>query len=72
MRESLEAKDIKAYEIDAHTIKSSVLTIGLRELSARAKKHEFAAKDNDTDFIYEDADGFINEYTDICKKLSEV
>ena len=70
MRESLEAKDIKAYEIDAHTIKSSVLTIGLRELSARAKKHEFAAKDNDTDFIYEDADGFINPL--LFSKVSSV
>lgn len=72
MRKNLEAKDIKAYEIDAHTIKSSMATIGLKELSERARKHEFAAKDNDTDFIYGDAEEFIKEYTDMCEKLRKL
>ncbi len=71
MRKSLEEKDIKAYKIDAHSIKSSMATIGLKEFSERAKKHEFAARDNDIAFIYGEADSFINEYIDICKKLGE-
>ncbi len=71
MRKSLEEKDIKAYKIDAHSIKSSMATIGLKEFSERAKKHEFAARDNDIAFIYGEADSFINEYIEICKELGE-
>ena len=71
MKKSLEAQDIKAYEIDAHTIKSSMATIGLMDFSERAKQHEFAAKANDTEFINKEAESFIEDYLDICKKLSE-
>ena len=69
LRKSLEAGDIKAYGIEAHTIKSTMATIGLKELSKRAEKHEFAAKGNDTEFIRSDAEGFITEYNDVCRKL---
>ncbi len=72
MRKSLEEKDIQAYRIEAHTIKSTMLTVGLKEFSERAKKHEFAARDNDTDFVYKDADAFINEYIEICRKLKDI
>ena len=72
MRKSLEEKDIQTYRIEAHTIKSTMLTVGLKELSERAKKHEFAARDNDTDFVYKDADAFINEYIEICRKLKDI
>lgn len=72
MKKSLEDKDIKAYEIDAHTIKSSMATIGLKEFSERAKGHEFAAKENNLAFIYGDAEEFINEYIAICKKLENI
>ena len=71
MRNSLAAYDIKAYEIEAHTIKSTMATIGVEHLRERAHKHEFAAKDNDTAFISADAEGFINEYEEICSKLKE-
>lgn len=69
MRESLREKNIKAYEIDAHTLKSTMATLGLAELSERARKHEFAAKDNDVEFIYKDAHDFIEEYIAVCEKL---
>ncbi len=69
MRKSLEAKDLKAYNIDAHTIKSTMATLGLKAFSERAKKHEFAARDNDAEFVYGDAEDFINEYIRLCKKL---
>ena len=72
MRKSLEEKDIQAYRIEAHTIKSTMLTVGLKEFSERAKKHEFAARDNDTDFVFGDADAFINEYIEICRKLKDI
>ena len=61
--------DIRAYEIEAHTIKSTMATIGMKAFSETAKKHEFAAKDNDIGFIMDNAEDFINEYNEICKKL---
>ncbi len=69
MKKSLEAGDIKAYEIDAHSLKSAMATIGVKELSERAKKHEFAAKADDREFILSDADGLIEEYRELCRKL---
>ena len=71
MRKSLEANDIDAYRIEAHTIKSTMATVGLSGLSERAKRHEFAAKDNDVSFIFGDAEGFLDEYTSVCKKFEE-
>ena len=72
MRKSLEAKDIQAYRIDAHTIKSSMATIGLKDFSERSRKHEYAAKDNDLTFIYGDSESYINEYINLCKKLGDI
>ena len=69
LRSSLEANDIKAYGIEVHTIKSTMATIGLKELSQRAQKHEFAAKGGDEGFIRADAEGFIAEYAEVCRKL---
>ena len=71
MRKALEKNDPAAYRIDAHAIKSSMATVGLKDFSERAKKHEFAARDNDVAFIKEDAEAFIAAYTELCKKLSE-
>nr|MCR5624860.1 response regulator [Lachnospiraceae bacterium] len=71
MRNSLENKDIAAYGIDVHSIKSLMATIGLKDFSERAKKHEFAAKDNDTGFIYSDSNSFIKDYLELCEKLGE-
>ena len=70
MRKSLETGDIDAYRIDAHSIKGSMATIGLKDFSERARKHEFAARDNDMDFINADAESFIEDYTLLCDKLS--
>ena len=41
----------------------------MNDLSERAKKHEFAAKAGNTDFIYKDAEDFIKKYEVICRKL---
>ena len=69
MRKSLETKDIDSYRIDAHSIKNSMATVGLVEFSERAKKHEFAAKEDNIDFIYSDAEAFINKYIELCEQL---
>ena len=72
MRKSLEAKDMRAYAVDAHSIKSSMATIGLKDFSERAKKHEFAAKDNDTAYVYGDAESFISDYTALCENIAKI
>ncbi|MCR5120395.1 MAG: response regulator [Lachnospiraceae bacterium] len=69
MRTSLRDKDLKAYAIDAHSLKSSMATIGFAAFSERAKKHEFAGKEGNAAFIEEDAEGLLKEYADICSKL---
>ncbi|MCR5418006.1 MAG: response regulator [Lachnospiraceae bacterium] len=69
MRKSLAEKDLNAYRIEAHTIKSNMATLGMKELSERAKKHEFAARDNEPEFIEKDADGFISAYTEVFKNI---
>ncbi len=72
MKKSLEEKDIKAYRIDAHTIKGSMATLGIASFSERAKKHEYAARDNDIDFINANAAAFIDAYVELCGKLEKI
>ena len=69
MRSFLENKDYKDYEIIAHAIKGLMATIGVKGLSERAKKHELAAREGDTAFIEADAEGFLEEYRELCGKL---
>ena len=69
MRGFIADKDFKAYKIEAHTVKSTMATIGMKDLSERAKKHEFAARDNDVEFVLGDAEEFIAEYEDVCRQL---
>ncbi len=71
MKQSVADKDAASYRIDAHSIKSNMATLGLSELSERARKHEFAARDGDMDFILSDHEEFISAYAGICRKLKE-
>ena len=70
MKADLEARDLASYKIETHSVKSSMATIGLKDFSERAKRHEFAARDNDIAFIYGDSEAFINEYTSLCESLA--
>ena len=71
MREYLKQENYHDYEIDAHAVKGIMLTMGLQSFSERAKKHEFAAKKGDIDFIKKDAEEFITEYESVCRKLAD-
>ena len=68
----LAEKNYERYGIDAHAIKGLMATIGLSSLSERAKKHEFAAKEGDLDFIEADHEGFLEEYGSVCDILREI
>ncbi|MBO4883116.1 MAG: response regulator [Lachnospiraceae bacterium] len=69
LRKALEDEDYDSYHRDAHSVKGLMATIGLSSLSERAKKHEFAARDMDTEFIKKDCEGFLEEYRTVCEKL---
>jgi HPt (histidine-containing phosphotransfer) domain-containing protein len=69
MRELVKAGNYNDYGIEAHALKGLMATIGVKGLSERARKHEFAAKDSDHDFIDKDYEGLINEFADLCDKM---
>ena len=69
LRKTLEAGDMEAYRREAHSVKGLMATIGLAALSDRAKDHEYAARDNNAEFIKADFEEFIEEYRSVCKKL---
>ena len=62
-------KNYRDYGIDAHAVKGLMATIGLDRLSERAKRHEYAVKEENYGFIEEDVEGFLKEYKDLCDKL---
>ncbi len=64
-----EAEDLAAYRVNAHAIKSTSLTIGATELSAKAKALEYAAADGDLNFVRENNDEMVAMYSDILDKI---
>ena len=64
-----KAGDLPGYRVVAHAIKSTSLTIGATELSAKAKALEYAAADGDEAFIRENNDEMVAMYTDILEKI---
>ena len=64
-----EAEDLPNYRVNAHAIKSTSLTIGATELSAKAKALEYAAADGDLAFVKENNDELVKMYTDILDKI---
>ena len=69
MRRCIASEDWKGYGLVAHSIKGLMASVGLKELSDRARKHENAAEDLDAKFIRSDCEGFIEAYRDVCAKL---
>jgi CheY-like chemotaxis protein len=62
MKKHLEDKNYKEFGIEAHATKSSMATIYAMEISERAKKHEFACKEERYDFVDEDGAAFVEDY----------
>lgn len=68
--EALLAKeDWAEYRVIVHAIKSTSLTIGAEELSAKAKALELAAADGDGSFVKANHQEMMNMYTDILTKI---
>ncbi|MBO4267406.1 MAG: response regulator [Lachnospiraceae bacterium] len=71
MQKCIDNKDWEGYGIVAHSIKGLMASIGYMELSERAKKHENAAANLDTDFIDSDSKPFMEAYRDVCNRLKQ-
>lgn len=69
IQELAEKRDIFAYEIEVHALKSASANVGANELSALAKAHENAAREKDIAFIEGNLPVLIGTYK---KVLSEV
>lgn len=66
LRQSLEKQDYEQYRITAHSLKGLMATIGAEEMSAAAKRHEYAARNGEYAFIEEHCGPFAKQYEDFC------
>ncbi len=72
MRDSVKDKDYDAYRIGAHSIKGTMATIGAMDMSEKAKKHEFAVKEENYKFVDDGYKEFLDEFVDLCERLSKI
>ncbi len=69
LNDFLTKEDWSNYQIVAHSLKGTSLTIGASALSAAAKSLEFAAKDNHIEYIKEHHEEVMSEYGNLLEKL---
>ncbi len=72
LKEAYEGKDWKNFAVIWHGIKSTSLTIGATELSAKAKEMEFAGKEENVALIMEKHETYYKEYIDLLAKLRDI
>lgn len=67
--EFFEKGDFENYRIAVHALKSTSLTIGAVKISESAKALEMACKDGDLDYVKENHQRFIEDYTELLSVL---
>ena len=65
-----EASNWADYAVKVHALKSTSLTIGAEELSARAKELEMAGKSEDIEFIRENHPALMMMYEEVCVSIA--
>ena len=65
-------KDWDNYRISVHALKSISNTIGAVTLSDEAKALEMAAREGNTDYIYEHHNGMLQRYIGLTDRLKEI
>ncbi|MCD7709592.1 MAG: ATP-binding protein [Clostridiales bacterium] len=70
--EMFEGEDWANYQIEVHALKSTSLTIGAAQLSAKAKELEAAAKEGNIDFIRENHRPMEDYYQSIIAEINEI
>ena len=69
LRQSAEKQDYEQYRIISHSIKGLMATIGAQDMSAAAKRHEFAARNGEYVYIEEHYGIFTRSYEDLCGEI---
>ena len=64
--------DYESYRREAHTIKGHMAMIGATDLSEHARKHEYAGRDKDAEYIKNDHEAFLSKYEDLCRRLADL
>lgn len=72
LRQLWDEKNYKKFIIQIHTLKNQLLNIGYTKLAEDAKALELAAKENDSNFIEEHLDSFVNTYTKFLQQLERI
>uniref|UniRef100_UPI004057BB7A response regulator n=1 Tax=Acetatifactor sp. TaxID=1872090 RepID=UPI004057BB7A len=67
-----QEKDYRGYNIKVHALKSTSLNIGAREVSEEAKRQEAAGLQADYDYIEQNIQKLITEYSKILSQIKEV
>ena len=71
LKDSFSQGDIERYGVEAHGLKGVMASICAMGISEHAKKHEFAAKGGDVDFIRQDIDNLIEDYSHTIEFISD-
>lgn len=72
LTELYKQSDWKNYCIEVHGIKGSSVAIGADEIARRAKRLEFAVKEDDIAYVRAQHGKFMHEYRSLVAKLEEV
>lgn len=72
LKQLWEAKDYSDYNIKVHSLKSTSLNIGAKDVSAEAKRQEEAGMNGEYSYIEDNIDQLIADYKDVLKKIKEV
>ena len=72
LKKHLDSGDLKEYRTLVHGIKSSSKTIGAGDIFSRAEKLEFAAKDEDVDYINAHHADFVKDYYKLIAGINEL
>lgn len=71
LKEYNTSSDMPNYAIYAHSIKSDAKYLGFTKLAETAFNHEIKAKENNSDYVSNDFNNFINEINEIIKVSKE-
>ena len=71
LRRSAGNADYEQYRITAHSIKGLMATVGAHEMSAEAKRHEYAARNGEYAFIRQHSQAFADQYEAFCEAIMQ-
>ncbi len=69
MQEQIKNEDFEGYRVNAHSLKSTSMTIGLEGLSERARASELAIKNGDIGYVKMVHDELMEMYADVLDKI---